>query len=499
MKLTVHVRTFWSVLTGLTGTGLLFLLYFVGFHQQTQPDYEQVLTDYLRSQSMYQPQWFELRWQGRKVGFVHEYWSREKGAIAWHQQLKISGIGRAMKVVTTVDEQLQFSDQEPHLLLSGYSHHVSTMGARSSNQWSRFKVQQHKLIISRNGQQFIKDYPQFYSIGQHLFPALLAKLSTAQNQYYISQWNMDNFSPVTYYFFNHNSSSLKSSWQSQQTGRLGGGWQSIWQYDDRGQLSGRYLVNKRKKRGQHLVSYQLSSRKKAQSFNDSRRLLRHEYVAIDRPLGRVSTISGLDLQLSGIHTVETRQNKAGGLLHIQFSTRPEVSTTDQTIGAETWLDLSGRYPHLSRLDEMTSNLFQAETTTMEKTKILVKYVSDFIRNEPVLTPASLQSVLNDPVGDCTEHALLFVALARNSGIPAREVNGLLYLGDEQQKYQAHVWAEVFIDHHWLAVDPTWDRIGLDAGYIQIHSGSDYDASIATARLVISGKKFHLKSLVRMPL
>src|SRR6187397_3545992 len=68
-----------------------------------------------------------------------------------------------------------------------------------------------------------------------------------------------------------------------------------------------------------------------------------------------------------------------------------------------------------------------------------------------LTTAS--QVLAHKQGDCTEHALLFVALARAAGIPAREVSGLVYMGDDIQRFGWHAWAEVDIAGRWVQVDP----------------------------------------------
>lgn len=57
-------------------------------------------------------------------------------------------------------------------------------------------------------------------------------------------------------------------------------------------------------------------------------------------------------------------------------------------------------------------------------------------------------------GDCTEHAALFVALARASGIPARRVAG--YVCGENQVLRPggfHDWAEVYRAGAWMVADP----------------------------------------------
>lgn len=54
-------------------------------------------------------------------------------------------------------------------------------------------------------------------------------------------------------------------------------------------------------------------------------------------------------------------------------------------------------------------------------------------------------------GDCTAHALLFAALARARGIPARLVTGFRADGGRLVR---HRWAIVAVEGSWLAVDPT---------------------------------------------
>jgi transglutaminase-like putative cysteine protease len=70
-------------------------------------------------------------------------------------------------------------------------------------------------------------------------------------------------------------------------------------------------------------------------------------------------------------------------------------------------------------------------------------------------------------GDCTEHSLLFVALARAAGIPARTVHGLVAadLGDTPALYW-HQWAQVWVGE-WLDVDPTFGQPVADATHLAL--------------------------------
>ena len=72
-------------------------------------------------------------------------------------------------------------------------------------------------------------------------------------------------------------------------------------------------------------------------------------------------------------------------------------------------------------------------------------------------------------GDCTEHSILFVALARALGIPARVAVGIAYWppGDG---FGWHAWAEVKAGDDWYAVDPTWNQPIADATHLKLADG-----------------------------
>lgn len=56
-------------------------------------------------------------------------------------------------------------------------------------------------------------------------------------------------------------------------------------------------------------------------------------------------------------------------------------------------------------------------------------------------------------GDCTEYAALFVALARSLGSPARLTSEFLFGKRNEFSEPNHHAAEVYLDGHWIPVDP----------------------------------------------
>ena len=79
--------------------------------------------------------------------------------------------------------------------------------------------------------------------------------------------------------------------------------------------------------------------------------------------------------------------------------------------------------------------------------------------------SSLQT-LESLTGDCTEHTVLFIALARAVGIPSRICSGIVFLKDA---FYYHFWPEVYVGK-WVQMDPTLDQTIADANHIQLWGG-----------------------------
>jgi hypothetical protein len=78
-------------------------------------------------------------------------------------------------------------------------------------------------------------------------------------------------------------------------------------------------------------------------------------------------------------------------------------------------------------------------------------------------------VLENLEGDCTEHSVLFIGLARAAGLPAREVAGLIYVDGIQPGFYFHQWAKVWIGK-WIDVDPTFNQPLADVTHIKLAEG-----------------------------
>ncbi|NOR15000.1 MAG: hypothetical protein GQ544_04790 [Candidatus Aminicenantes bacterium] len=73
--------------------------------------------------------------------------------------------------------------------------------------------------------------------------------------------------------------------------------------------------------------------------------------------------------------------------------------------------------------------------------------------------ASAKEIMQNREGDCSEHAVLFVALCRAVGLPARAAIGVMYADGF---FAYHMWPEVYVGD-WVSLDPKWLARDEDSG------------------------------------
>jgi hypothetical protein len=107
---------------------------------------------------------------------------------------------------------------------------------------------------------------------------------------------------------------------------------------------------------------------------------------------------------------------------------------------------------------------------------IVKFVYRRLEKAFGVSRDRASEVLKVGKGDCTEHALLFTALARAAGIPTRQVHGLVYsrYDDGVPALYWHAWVEVKSGDEWIALDPTLDQGVADPSHIVLGRGTQVD-------------------------
>jgi transglutaminase-like putative cysteine protease len=97
---------------------------------------------------------------------------------------------------------------------------------------------------------------------------------------------------------------------------------------------------------------------------------------------------------------------------------------------------------------------------------LMTWVHEALDKRITVSVPSALEVLSTRRGDCNEHTVLYVALARAVGLPARTAAGLVYVDG---RFYYHAWPEVYING-WVAVDPTFGQFPADAAHLRFTIG-----------------------------
>jgi len=80
-------------------------------------------------------------------------------------------------------------------------------------------------------------------------------------------------------------------------------------------------------------------------------------------------------------------------------------------------------------------------------------------------------------GVCQDHAHIFIACARELGIPARYISGYILAGQGNDSHVAsHAWAEAFVPElGWVSFDPS-NRQSATEEYVRLAIGFDYPST-----------------------
>ncbi|MFN2135583.1 MAG: transglutaminase-like domain-containing protein [Candidatus Promineifilaceae bacterium] len=124
------------------------------------------------------------------------------------------------------------------------------------------------------------------------------------------------------------------------------------------------------------------------------------------------------------------------------------------------LHIESQNPQIVALSEALS---AATDTVCQQARAFYDYIGQHLVYTYNGNDWGAQAALGPMGADCTEYSSLLIALSRAQGIPARYVEGLLYLGESEpvEARQEHAWAEVYFPGNgWAPVDPTLGRTPL---------------------------------------
>jgi hypothetical protein len=204
-------------------------------------------------------------------------------------------------------------------------------------------------------------------------------------------------------------------------------------------------------------------------------------VLIDRDLSPASRVGTLKLELTDLgdfkvpasHRQVPRQVKDRVVLELKRDFRIEKASA---LTKEQVKRFTRTTPRLQcdqkPVADLARKIIGQETDAQKKARRIVAWLYRTLKQSYSDNADTALEVLDSKAGDCTEFSLLFVALARAAGVPAREVSGLAFSRDNKKRptFGWHAWAEFHDGHQWVSVDPTWNQVYVDATHIKLSEG-----------------------------
>lgn len=121
---------------------------------------------------------------------------------------------------------------------------------------------------------------------------------------------------------------------------------------------------------------------------------------------------------------------------------------------------------LERAQQLTARRTQWQQDPKQVARTLTNSVFNMLEKRITFSVPNAVQVLETLQGDCNEHTVLYVAMARALGLPARTAVGLVYVNGA---FFYHAWPEVWLGE-WVAVDPTFGQYPADAAHIRFVIG-----------------------------
>ena len=191
-------------------------------------------------------------------------------------------------------------------------------------------------------------------------------------------------------------------------------------------------------------------------------------IPVDGNIINPRQISELTLKIIGLPDLDqlsANVNEESDILELKLSSAPEPLTGNDI---SAYLDSNAiiQAKH-GRIISHARTIIAGETEPLKQVQLLVDWVYGYLKKVPVANLASAVEILNQGVGDCSEHTTLFTALARSLDLPTRINMGVVYVDG---KFLYHAWPSVLIDGYWHTVDPTFGQAVADATHLAFLEG-----------------------------
>lgn len=203
----------------------------------------------------------------------------------------------------------------------------------------------------------------------------------------------------------------------------------------------------------------------------SQDLTRMVAVAADRDIAAPERLAVLRLKIDGITTPLSldgdRQRHVNGVLTVRREPVPDPDRVPLDVAAEFLAPAPFIESDHPRIRETVGKIVSPDDRPLARVEKIMRWIHDNIQRRPVLSvPGALQT-LTHAMGDCNEHAVLFAAMARAAGIPARIEAGMVYL---KGNFYYHAWNSIYLGQ-WVTADALMAQLPADVTHIRFVYGA----------------------------
>ncbi len=210
-------------------------------------------------------------------------------------------------------------------------------------------------------------------------------------------------------------------------------------------------------------------------------------IPVTKPIADAKALPAVELKLGGVNLANFaldggRQKLTGDRWQITREDLTKLSATAIPVKEprlQTFLQptafMQSDHPSIKTL---AARIVGAETNAMKAAVKLKDWVYRELAKEPTVSIPNALEVLQAKKGDCNEHTVLFNALARAAGIPAKTVVGVVYL---RGAFYYHAWSEVWLGR-WVALDSVLNQFPADVTHVKFLEG-EIDRQIDILQLI----------------
>ena len=210
-------------------------------------------------------------------------------------------------------------------------------------------------------------------------------------------------------------------------------------------------------------------------------------IPVIKQIADAKTLPAVELKLAGVDLANFaldggRQKLTGDRLQI---TREDLTNFRATAipvkepRLQTFMQptafMQSDHPNIKNL---AARIVGGERDAMKAAVKLKDWVYHEVAKEPTVSIPNALEVLQAKKGDCNEHTVLFNALARAAGIPAKTVVGVVYL---RGAFYYHAWSEVWLGR-WVALDSVLNQFPADVTHVKFLEG-EIDRQVDMLQLI----------------